>query len=1192
MSNWTDNQRTAITQRGQNLLVSAAAGSGKTAVLVERIIQLVTEENVSVENLLVVTFTRAAAEEMKERISVSLRKRMETAQGEQRQFLVGQMHSLPYASISTIHSFCNSVVRKYAHVVGLDPGITIGNETVLSILKQRALEEVLEKEYEEGTPGFFRLLESFGDGRQDTRLREILFQYYQFLMNRPDPQTWSRNSLAQFQWTPEEFDQSLFYQSMKEFVGEKLSHGERILEEAFERAALVKNAPKVQEILGQELFQLQQLKKGLEEGFAPFHKGLLLADFDRLTVAKDDPDLKKRITDLRDEGKKLVKGLKDDLTFETVEVLFENLREMGEVMKDLDRLVYAFHRSFQELKADKGILDFNDLEHFALQVLQTKEAVEELQQEYEYIFIDEYQDSNQIQDAISEKIRRENNLFLVGDVKQSIYRFRLSDPGLFLDKNRRFQKEEDPLSQVIHLNTNFRSNPTVVGTINRIFCNVMNPLVGEIEYDEKEQLYCGLEVPTTPLDQTEIHIIQTGGVDVQELVEGEEPAGEADDELEDLSTAEMEAALAAQRIAELVGTPVYDGKQQRTRPLEYRDMVILLRSVKVQAPVFQEVLMERGIPVHAQSGMGYFQTLEIALILDLLALIDNRQQDLPLLAVLRSPIFSFSLKEITTIRSRYPKGLFWQSVDHYKNTEEDELAGKLKGLFDRLTQWKHDARILPLERFLWSLMMETHYYHYVGALPGGVQRQANLRILIDRARSFRDSALNGLFQFIQFVKELKDADSDLEMARVLGPMENVVRIMSIHKSKGLEFPLVMVGGLGKRFNMQDLGRPLLLHKDLGICPDYVNLEERRRCTTLFKNVAKEKITLEVLSEEMRILYVALTRAQNKLILLGCTAINDKKWARWEAAPTPYGVSKGRTALDWVMSALLEQGHSYETTGKVLEHPEYSIQITPKEVLRRGKEDRSLYTKKVEQWLKTLKGREDTSSGEVAARLQWQYPKEDALGLPRKMSVTEVRRFQETRKWADPVVEIKLPLFLTGETPKTGAEIGSANHFVLQNMDLESLTRAYSLEEGIREGLQDLVRRGLLQENTARLVQVEGIARFFAGSLGQRLLKAEKVERERRFTMELPKVEVAEAQDVEGILLVQGMVDCFFLEGDQWVLVDYKSDYFANETEKKRKVDAYQNQIHLYKRAIETATGRRVKEAYLYLLYTGEAVAIP
>lgn len=1192
MNKWTPEQGAAINGRDKNLLVSAAAGSGKTAVLVERIIQLVTKEGIQVENLLVVTFTKAAAEEMKERISQALLKELERTKGEQRAFLSSQIHALPYASISTIHSFCYGVVRKYAHLLDLDPGISVGNETILSILKQRAMEEVLETQYEEGSKEFIRLLESFGEGRQDLKLRTTVLRYYDFIMNRPNPKEWSRRSLKKFQWSMEEFDGSDFYATARGIVFEKLSYGRRALDRALELGSSAENADKVCQILQSEYDQITRMIQGLEEGFSAFHQSMGRVEFSRLTVRTDDPDLKGELVRLRNEAKDLVNALKKDLAFEESHVLMDNLREMGSVMESLNGLAFDFRAAYQRMKLEKGILDFNDLEHFALDILEKPQAADELREEYAHIFIDEYQDSNQIQDAISERICRKDNLFLVGDVKQSIYRFRLSDPALFLEKNRVFGCESESLSDVIHLNTNFRSSKIIIQTINEIFEKVMNEFVGEISYDEKERLYPGLEFPASPWGETEIHIIDTN---VQEEVMAESTGEEDSDEedlLEDLSSVEMEAKLAAKRIKELIGKEIYDPKKNQYRKLEYRDMVLLLRSIKFSAPVYQEIFMEEGIPVHAQSGLGYFDTLEISMLLDLLSLIDNRQQDLALLSVLRSPVFGFAIRELVQIRGNTPKGPFWQAFERYAEDMNDELAKKSTKLKTDLERWKQRSRVVPLDRFLWNLIMETNYYHYVGALPGGVQRQANLRVLIDRARSFSESSLKGLFQFIQFVKELKNADADLESARILGPRENVVRIMSIHKSKGLEFPLVIVGGMGKRFNSQDTRSNLLLHKDLGICPEYINPDERRHCTTLFKSIAKEKIALEVLSEEMRILYVALTRAQNKLILMGCAKLDDKTWSRWCEEPTPYSVSKGTNYLDWVVPALLEANTPLKTDGVVQKRENHVVCISSERDVYRRKEERRQHWEDVLAYFQKMEVSDAPAEDSlVHKRLSWRYPGEDSLRLPAKMSVTEIKRFKETREWTDPLVEMKTPAFLQGKKEKSRAEIGSANHYALQNIPLERLASHDEIRVGVVASIEEMVDQGLLKPETAALIHVEAIARFFESPLGRRLLGAHTVKREQRFAMKIRGEELTGTSATRDEIIVQGMIDCFFQEEDGWIIVDYKSDYFKNQKEKTEKVEAYQSQIFMYRQAVEIATNQPVKEAYLYLLHSNEAVLI-
>jgi ATP-dependent helicase/nuclease subunit A len=1191
MTKWTKEQWTAITQRDRNLLVSAAAGSGKTAVLVERIIQLVVEEKTPVEHLLVVTFTKAAAEEMKERITAALLARLENAKGEERRFLSGQIHNLPYANISTIHSFCHSVVRRYAHLADLDPGFKVGNETVLTILRQRAMEDVLEAEYEEGSTLFIRVLESFGEGRQDTRLRETLLQYYFFLMNRPDPQEWSSSSLEQFHWTLNQWENSKFYQILQATVSEKLEYGAKALEAAMGLIPTIDNPDKVLPVLQEERNQINELAQALEKGFETYHSRLLQVGFSRLTVKSEAPDKKTALVDLRNEAKDLVQSLRKDHAFEPVSVMLDNLHEMGEVMAYLNGLATRFRETYDRMKREKGILDFNDLEHFTLRILQKEEAVEELKEVYQYIFIDEYQDSNLIQDAISEKIRRPDNLFLVGDVKQSIYRFRLSDPTLFLEKSRTFGQQGQEKSQLIHLNTNFRSNNRVIATINDIFQKVMSQYVGEIAYTDDEKLHSGLCVDGTDGEKTEIHLIDKQIPDTETEENQEDATMVEEDALEALNQVEMEAVLAASRIKALVGMKIFDGKKKTTRPLEYRDMVVLLRSVKGVASVYQEVFMEEGIPVHAQSGLGYFDSLEISLLLDVLAVIDNQQQDVALVSVLRSPVFGFTVDDLVKIRRDQLKGPFWQAVERYGLENNDVLAQKIVEVGNRVQRWKLRSRMMPLDRFLWSLMMETNYYHYVGALPGGVQRQANVRVLVDRARTFSESSLKGLFQFIQFVKELKDTDSDLETAKILGPMENVVRIMSIHKSKGLEFPLVIVGGLGKKFNIRDTSNQLLLHKDLGICPEYIHPEERRHCTTLFKNIAKEKMNLEMLSEEMRILYVAMTRAQNKLLLIGSAKVDEKKWAKWRSAPSSFSVSKSNSPLDWIMSALLEEDAGLPVEGVVQEMIAHRIHLVSPSSIHRNKEEKRKYLGNILTFFEQRGKETIPADPNVTNRLSWRYPGEGALRLPAKMSVTQIKRLKDTHQVTDPLIEIKQPVFMQGKVQKTRTEIGSANHFVLQKTDLDILSAAHDLRKGVEESMANLVSAGLLSQETADLVQVEAIAAFFGSDLGRRMLASPQLKREQRFTMSMSGEGLIDQPVAQDLVYVQGMIDCFFLEEDGWILVDYKSDYFRDEEEKRWKVEGYRGQVEMYRQALERSTRRPVKEAYLYLLHSNEAVRL-
>ncbi|HCX65340.1 MAG TPA: helicase-exonuclease AddAB subunit AddA [Eubacteriaceae bacterium] len=1175
MNKWTEQQEKAIKTKGKNLLLSAAAGSGKTTVLVEKMTRLVLEDKVGVDRLLVVTFTKAAAEEMKQRIHEKLTEELANAVETRRQEITNQINALPFASISTIHSFCLQMIQKYYHVIGLDPATKVGNETALAIMRQKALEEVMEEEYEKEEESFLALMEMFSNQRKDDRFREIILKIREFSSNHPYPEEWLGSAVANFEMDEAAFNKSLFYKEVKQHARTNATFALQLLGEALKETESFSNPEPPQSLLKQEAFAVESVLNGLEEGMGAFVRALKDCSFDTWRTNKEDKPFAQEAKEKRDSAKKVINQLKDDYAYEQMEVLFENLREMKPHMDYLTKIVMRYQEVYDEAKREKGIMDFNDLEHFALQILEDEEAREELKEQYQYVFIDEYQDSNQIQDTIASKIKREDNLFLVGDVKQSIYLFRHSDPTLFIGKSREYERETEK-SEVQVLNQNFRSSKNVIDTVNRVFEQTMSKYVGEIDYNDQEKLYQGVCYEEDDGRKVQLFLLQQDG--------------QEENEAQEMEKSEIEARFVAGKIKELIGTRRYDPREGAYKPIEYKDIVLLFRSVKKTAPIYQQVFREEGIPVYAETGGGYFDTLEIALILDFLRVIDNAYQDTPLLAVLRSPIFGFTTEELVEIRTAQSENSIYETLKTYSETEGNDLAKKAGRTIAFIRERKEEARYTPIDQFLWKAYMDTNYYHYIGGLPGGMQRQANLRVLVDRAKEFSKSTLKGLFHFILFVEELKETKSDLSSAKVLGAMDNVVRVMSIHKSKGLEFPLVFIGNIEKRFNTQDENQSVILHKELGICPDYVNLEKRRMLSTILKRVAKTKIRLETLSEEMRILYVAMSRSKNQLYLVGTykEKEKDKLLEKWGPSSTPYRSSVSKSYLDWIMSAMPIRYRPQEE--KIFEEDcadgwfvDARQQSEKEEAQQTGKED---FFREMEKIRK-----EEQISERIQQIMDWTYERKDRAKIPEKIAVSQIGKFQNEKGAFRINQEYHIPEFDKKESPLTAAEKGTINHEVLARIELNKLREAADLSREVALQVKELVGRGHIEDEHQSHINKEAIAAFYESAIGRRLLKSEKVYREKPFTLRSDLEDIiGESGSKEGIL-IQGIIDCFFYEGDEVVLVDYKSDYYQNEQMQKSLVEGYAKQIQLYKKAIETITGKRVKESYIYFLYGNHAYPV-
>jgi len=1179
---WTKAQNDAIIARDCNLLVAAAAGSGKTAVLVERIIQLVLKDNIDIDRMLIVTFTQAAAGEMRERISKALHDELEKKE-ERENHLRRQLKLLNKASISTIHAFCTDVLRRYFHLVGIDPGFRIADSMESDLIKLETLEDIFESFYAQGDPDFFNLVEAFGTSKSDQSLQELVLRTYEFAQCKPYPEQWIRDRANDFLLSKEEFPHCLWVKNLIKDIKIQVQAAGDLFQEAIKLCCQPGGPVEYTDVLHSDYKIVKELLKTLENGnIYDLYAYLQSISHARLPRAGKniDSDIKDKAKNLRDEGKKLIERVISEFLFKEPEQLWQDLVELYPLMESFCQLVLEFSKEYQKRKAEKSLLDFNDLEHFALAVLSNPEAAAEYQKKYDYIFVDEYQDSNEVQESLLNRIKRNNNLFLVGDIKQSIYRFRLADPTLFINKLQEYQEGERSINRRIDLSTNFRSREEILNGVNYIFSHIMSSHLGEITYDSKAALYPGLECDESNKEFIEVFII-----DKNRNTDEEDALAQAGD-------AEIEARLAARRIKELIGQPFYDPKLKKYRPLEYRDMVVLMRSTRNWITSFWEVFATEGIPVYADLGSGYFETNEITIVINLLRLIDNRRQDIPLISVMRSPIGGFSLDELIEIRIQNQDSSYYEAVENYLTQYNNELKYKLQIFMDNLHRWKKEASYMPMDDFIWKLLQETGYYYYAGAMPGGRQRQANLKALVDRARQFQDSFIKGLFNFVKYVDKIQARSGDMGVARILGENENLVRIMSIHRSKGLEFPVVIVAGLGKQFNLSDSSAKILLHKDLGMGPRYVNTELRTYNDTIARVSIKNKIRLENLSEEMRILYVAFTRPQFKLILLGSINDIEGNLSKWSKPISPFNLTRGKTPLDWIGPVLMRHpdggvlrelaGVSW-TDSELFSHPScWQIQL-----LKRS--DCSSPEARVAEMVTTFNEQaEKNKNGQyfelIARCLSWQYPFKQAANIPSKVSVSQLNKGKYSMGLTN--IILARPRFVEGIKAITPAQRGSIMHFVLQHLDF----KAVQDQEKIQQQVMNMVQREILSPDEANTVNITQIYRFFHSPLGKRILNASRVEREVPFNQLRPAAEILDCEVTDDKLLVQGVIDLFFYEGDEIVLVDFKTDYI-NAENREELINYYQPQLKLYKEALEAIQGKTVKESYLYFFGINEAVPL-
>lgn len=1192
MPDWTANQQAAIEALGSNLLVAASAGSGKTAVLVQRILHLVINQQVDIDHFLIVTFTQAAAAEMRERIGAALSGAIEERPEDKH--LRRQINILNHASISTIHAFCNEVVRNYFHLIEINPRYRVADQTEAGLLKLEVLEELLESEYEQGDPTYLQLADSLSAGRDDTSFQDTVLKIYDFIYSQPDPLGWLRSQVESFKVDADELHEGPWMAVLYKIVSSRLKAAQNLLNEALNQTRLPGGSLHYQETLLDDIVLIQQLTDSLasQNGDALFTAISSTVQPRLKSVEKDaDKRLAEEVKEMRAEAWGIIKQIREEFLPRAPQEMLHEMNQIYPFMRALYEVVEKFSGLYSLRKTEKGLLDFHDLEHYALSILRFPEAADNYRQRFEYIFVDEYQDSNPVQEALLNNINRADNLFMVGDVKQSIYRFRLSDPGLFIAKYKSFDHLPGSINRRIILDSNFRCSEPIIEAVNCIFSHIMSEELGEVTYDDEVKLVCGSQ--EQPLTEPAVEL---------RLIERDVEIDSEDDPLEEAGLVEIEARLTARRIKELLAQEIYDTRLEERRPVQYRDMVVLMRATQNWAGIFQEVFMAEGIPCYADANTGYFEALEVRIFLDLLRLIDNKRQDIPLVGVMRSPILSFSVDDLISVRSAKRDGTFYEAITAYMENKHDELTTRLQQMIARLDSWKREARMLPMDNFIWKLLLETGFYHYAGAMPGGIQRQANLRILHDRARQFQNTSFKGLFQFLRFVDQVKASSGDMDMARTLGENDNVVRIMSIHKSKGLEFPIVIVAGLGRKFNIRDSSAQLLLHKDLGLGPRLVDLNLRASTDTLARNIIRAQIRMENLSEEMRILYVACTRPKNKLILIGSIRGLDSTIKRWAREPDPHQLSRARCFMDWLGPVVLRHPEGEVLRSRLnkewhdqLAEDDCQWQVVIHSRLDLGdqianKQFRSKYTEMLWDDFESIPPNEDEQM--VFARLNWCYPFKDSETMPSKLFVTQIREeldINRTRLALNIPEVIDRPHFMEKTPQVTSLQRGSAMHTVMQHLGRKKMTD-WTMEN-LNELLVDLVDHEILTPQEADAVNLLSIYAFIDSPLGERISRANRVFREAPFNLVCSASEVIlGADNNDEKLLIQGVVDLFFEEEDGIVLVDYKTDRVSSYNQ-NQLVKHYRGQLEWYRQALEKIKGRPVKEMYLYFFDSQELVQL-
>lgn len=1255
---WTKQQLEAIEERNSNLLVAAAAGSGKTAVLVERIIQRITDKDnpIDIDRLLIVTFTNAAAAQMRERIATALTKKID--EGIDIKYLQRQLTLLNKANITTIHSFCLDIIRKNFHCVDIDPGFRIADETEVVLLKLESLEELFESMYEEENKSeeFLKLVECYCGNRNDQFLQDIVLNIYEFIQSNPLPERWLVDNAKKFHIEEgQDFINTEWAETILIELRIQIRGMRDILVEALAQIKESEGLEPYFEALQKDLLTLDDLLLSIENKKATWdsvYNSFIQITFDRLKRCGKNADIvkKEQVKAIRDEVKLKLKKIREDFIYADNKEMIEEISYMKPILESLGQLVMEFQKRYSIKKKDKGLVDFNDLEHFCLKILievdekniiKPTDTAIQLKKHYEEIYIDEYQDSNEVQEVLLNAISRsdidEPNLFMVGDIKQSIYRFRQAKPELFNNKYKLYSLETGEKNRKILLNKNFRSRSEVLEATNYLFGMLMSPVVGEIDYNDEAKLYTGANFGEVEKDNVitggavEINIIDMKKQEKISNIDEEDELDNIEEEQineEELDSVQLEAKLIADRIKQLMTVTkdsifkVFDNESGKYRKVRYKDIVILLRATKNWAEVFYEELSNEGIPVFADTSGGYFKTTEISTIMSLLQIIDNPIQDIPLLAVLKSPIGYFYAEELIDIRLCDKEVPFYEAMKKAVGLE-GELGEKVKGFLTRLEAFRAKAIYMKTDELLWYLYTDTGYYSFVSAMAGGVQRQANLRMLFERARQYENTSYKGLFNFINFMNKLKSSNGDMGSAKIIGENEDVVRIMSIHKSKGLEFPIVFVSGTGKKFNMMDLNKSILLHQAMGYGPDYVSEERRISYASIAKQSIRQKVKLESLSEEMRILYVAMTRAKEKLIITG-TAKDIKRLSlnwRWQEKSSDekiseYQVLKGKSYLDWICTATIKHSDAIglreyceidetdNNKGVITDKSSWEIKIWKREDFVKSKEEIKEEHQDFLEEFGQMEFIDETieysdKGKRLLEQLEWEYPYKEAEKIPVKLTVTELKRLFNTELGEESTIYnidntsyvptiIKKPAFLEQNTDMTAVEKGTVLHFVMQHLKLNNVNS----KQAIHEQLNHMVTKELLTRKDIESVNINKILDFFSSQLGKRMLKSKNMYREIPFTMNLNSCEVFKELEHDKYknqnILLQGVIDCCFVENESIIIIDYKTDYVTKDNIDNIK-NKYKIQIDYYAKALEQITPYKVSEKYIYLFWNGSII---
>ena len=1183
----TNEQQSAVDSRERSLLVSAAAGSGKTKVLVERLFSYVEREGANLDDFLIITYTRAAASELRGKIAKALTERMERDPGNYH--LRQQMLRVYRADIKTVDAFCTALLRENCHLLGEDarghalrPDFRVLDENEAQVLRERVLARTLDDFYDHLTPGGTLLADTLGAGRDDSALEQLVLELHAKLQAQPYEDKWLDAQRAFWRAVPEKIEDTPYGKILLNEVGRKARHCKSLLQRAAQEmcandALNQKYAPAFLDAS----YQLEALEGKIAQGWDAA-RGVTIA-FPRLAAVKDSDggEMKTRMKGLWDNCKETVKGFAELFAASSDEAV-EDLRTMAPAMLALIDLTADFSRRYNEEKRRRNAADFSDQEHEAIRLLvaengEPTELAALVSTRYREIMVDEYQDTNEVQNRIFDAIScKGENLFTVGDVKQSIYRFRLADPRIFLQHYNTWPPlaaADEHESAKLLLSRNFRSRKEVLEATNFVFRNVLSREMGELDYGEDEMLRPGASYAESTVCGAEFHLLdlptQTGEHRVR--------------------ASEAEAAFVADYIRNMLSSKftVQDDKTRELRPVREEDIVILMRSPSTRLLDYRRALESRGIRCAADAGEDFFASMEIAVLFSFLQVIDNPRQDVPLIAVLRSPLFGFVPDELAALRSQQRTGDFYDAL----LLSED---GHSKAFLAVLRSLRGSAAHLSVRELLSEIYRKCNVLGIFGAMHRGAERKENLLAFLELSEDFARAGRQGLFDFVCTLREQLASGEAAAMQTTHA--SSGVRIMSIHKSKGLEFPVVILSDLARRFSNMDFQSSVLVHPQLGLGPVCVDTRRHIQYPTIARQALERTLRREAKAEELRVLYVAMTRAKEKLVMVHTQANAGGRVADLMALSDcpvlPEAVDSGKCMGDWIMLPLLQRSEAGALRAFAGQNSEgrFFAEETPWTVCVH---DGLQFAAPVQQSDAAAEERAPQREELPAdfAALSYRYPYAEQTAFPAKLTATQLKgraideEISENTTLPPRLRNLCKPKFLAGKTALTGAERGTALHLVMQDLDFFCEPN----EQSVREQIEKLRAQRKLTDEQANAVDVRAIVRFLRSDLAARIRKSKQVEREYRFSLLRP-VRDFSSLDADDSVLLQGVVDCFFEEDGELVVVDFKTDH-VSRAQLDERAEHYRPQLEAYSMALTRVMGKKVKEKVLYFFSAGEEVRL-